>query len=102
MTLDQNTLSKIRNYGALKYTADRICTLLALDESEKEAFLQEYSDPQSQVRRYYDQGVAIGEYNADVELAKLGEKGDVLAIVELSRIQHKRRIDQTRHDLFGI
>jgi len=89
MTLDQNTLSKIRNYGALK-------------DTEKEAFLQEYSDPQSQVRRYYDQGVAIGEYNADVELAKLGEKGDVLAIVELSRIQHKRRIDQTRHDLFGI
>jgi len=102
MIPDQNTLSKIRNYGALKYTADRICTLLAIDGEEREAFLKEWEDPTSQVRKYYTQGVAIGEYNADVELSKLSEKGDVIAISELHRIQHKRKIDQTRQDLFGV
>ena len=102
MILDQNTLNKIRNYGALKYTADRICTLLAIEAEEKNAFLQEWDDTNSQIRRYYSQGVAIGEYNQDVELAKLGEKGDVIAIVEMHRIQQKRRIDQTKTDLFGL
>ncbi|MFH0760735.1 MAG: hypothetical protein V2A67_04465 [Bacteroidota bacterium] len=102
MILDQSTLSKIRNYGALKYTAERICTLLAIDGEERDAFQREWNDPMSQVRKYYNQGVAIGEYNADAELAKLGEKGDVIAISELHRIQHKRKIDQTRLDLFGV
>lgn len=102
MTLDQNTLNKIRNYGALKYTADRICALLAIDGEERDAFLKEWDDPTGQVRKYYNQGVAIGDYNMDVELAKQGEKGDVIAISELQRIQQKRKIDQTRNELFGL
>ena len=102
MILDQNTLNKIRNYGALKYTADRICALLAIDGDERDAFMREWDDPASQLQRYYNQGVAIGEYNMDVELAKQGEKGDVIAISELQRIQQKRRIDQTKNELFGL
>jgi hypothetical protein len=102
MILDQNTLNKIRNYGALKYTTDRICALLAIDGDEREAFMREWDDPASQLQRYYTQGVAIGEYNMDVELAKQGEKGDVIAISELQRIQQKRRIDQTKNELFGL
>ncbi|MCD6345994.1 MAG: hypothetical protein J7L96_01100 [Bacteroidales bacterium] len=102
MTLDQNTLNKIRNYGALKYTADRICVLLGLDEKDQDWFLEQMEEPGSRVRKFYDQGVAIGEYNQDVELAKQGEKGDVLSIIELSKIQFHRKIDKVKNDLFGV
>jgi len=102
MLIDQNTLIKIRNYGALKYTVDRIVVLLGVDPDEELKFVEEFQDPKSQVRRYYEQGVAIGEYNIDVELAKAGEKGDVLAIMEISKKQDHRRISGLRKELFGV
>ena len=79
-----------------------MCTLLGLDEDQKAWFLQEIIDPKSQVRAYYDQGVAIGEYNQDVELAKQGERGDVLSIIQLNKIQEERRLNQIQKDLFGV
>ena len=102
MLIDQNSLVKIRNYGALKYTPDRICVLLGLDLEESRAFIDEFADLQSQTRRFYEQGVAIGEYNIDVELAKQGEKGDVFAIMEISKQQENRKIDKVRKELFGL
>lgn len=102
MTVDQNMLSRIRNYGALKYTASRICDLLALSTSDRVIFLQEFEDPESDIRKFYEHGVAIGDYNQDVELAKQGEKGEILAIIELNRIQHDRKVEEVKKDLFGI
>lgn len=102
MLIDQNTLIKIRNYGALKYTSDRIIVLLGLDPEEARRFNEEFRDELSQVRRFYEQGVAIGEYNIDVELAKQGEKGDVFAIMEINKQHENRRIDQLRNELFGV
>lgn len=102
MVVDQNTLIKIRNYGALKYTVARMIVLLNLDPDEADAFEQEFQDPLSAIRRYYEQGLAIGEYNIDVELAKAGEKGDVLAIMEINKRNENRKIDQVRKDLFGV
>lgn len=102
MITDQNTLNKIRNYGALKYTSDRICVLLGLDEKNRLWFMEQMDNTGSEVRAYYDRGVAIGEYNIDVELAKQGEKGDVFAIIEINKIQEERRISKVKKDLFGI
>lgn len=102
MTIDQNILNKIRNYGALKYTSDRICVLLGLEGEDMDWFLDQMEDSKSQVRKFYDQGVAIGEYNQDVELAKQGEKGDVLSIIELNKIQDDRRVNKVKDELFGV
>lgn len=102
MLIDQNILTKIRNYGALKYTVDRIIVLLGLDPDEAEEFTVLFEDRKSQVRRLYEQGVAIGEYNIDVELAKAGEKGDVFAIMEIGKQQETRKLNQLKKDLFGV
>lgn len=102
MRVDQNTLNKIRNYGALKYTCDRMCILLGLDSRDQAWFIGQMEDARSEVRKFYDQGVAIGEYNQDVELAKQGEKGDVLSIIELNKIQHDRKVNKVKKDLFGV
>lgn len=100
--LDQSTLIKIRNYGALKYSPEKICNILAFHGEEKEHFLVEFEDMESQVRIFYEQGVAIGDYNIDAELAKQSEKGDILAIIELNKRQYYNNINRLKKDLFGV
>ncbi len=69
MNLDQATLVRIRIFGALKYSGSKICDLLRFCDGERDEFIKQMADPGSQVYRYYHQGVAIGDYNQDVELA---------------------------------
>ncbi len=99
---DQSTLIKIRNYGALKYPPDKICSILGLNGDERERFLVEFEDLETQIRTFYEQGVAIGDYNIDAELAKKSEKGDVLAIMELQKRQYYSNISRLKKDLFGV
>lgn len=99
---DQNTLIKIRNYGALKFSAEKICQILGLRGDEKEHFLLSFDDPESDIRQFYDQGTAIGEYNIDAELAKKAETGDIFSIIEQSKRQYHRRIDDMKKNLFGV
>jgi len=100
--MDQSTLIKIRNYGALKYAPERICKMLGLFGEDSQRFLVEFEDEESQIRQFYDQGVAIGDYNIDAELAKQSEKGEILAIIQLQERQEKTKISTLKHELFGI
>jgi hypothetical protein len=102
MQFDQSTLIKIRNYGALKYPPGKIVVILGLTEEEKTLFFNEFNKKDSELRRYYEQGVAIGDYNIDAELAKTAEKGDTNAIIELNYRQFYQRIDHLRNELFGV
>jgi len=102
MKVDLQTLSKIRNFGALKYAPEKIVTLLALTGDEKTEFLLEINNPQSQIYTYYHQGWEIGEYNIDAELAKKAETGDIMSIIQLNERQGNRRIDDLKKKLFGI
>ena len=100
--MDQSSLVKIRNYGALKYTPERICKMLGLFGEDQERFLVEFQDEENPIRQFYDQGVAIGDYNIDAELAKQSEKGEILAIIQLQERQEKTKISTLKKELFGI
>ena len=100
--MDQSSLIKIRNYGALKYSKERICKMLGLFGEDAQRFLVEFEDEESQIRQFYDQGVAIGDYNIDAELAKQSEKGEILAIIQLQDRQEKTKISTLKKELFGI
>ena len=100
--MDQSTLIKIRNYGALKYAPERICKMLGLFGDDAQSFLVEFQDEGTQIRQYYDHGVAIGDYNIDAELAKQSEKGDILSIIELNNRQERTKISSLKKQLFGI
>lgn len=102
MNISETILMKIRNYGALKYTPDKICDLLGVYDEERELLLQEFDKPGSQVSRYFRQGIDIGDYNIDAELAKKSEEGDVFAVMELGKRQYHRGINNLKKDLFGI
>lgn len=100
--MDEKTLKRIINFGALKYSAIKICKILGYNKAQTEQFLIEFENEDSAVRRNYDQGVAIGEYNIDAELAKQAEKGEIFSIIELRKGQYHRKIEDLKKDLFGI
>lgn len=99
---DNVLLTKVMNFGALKYGPYKICKLLGFTLEQTDEFLVHFADEQSDIRIKYEQGVSIGDYNLDAELAKLGESGDVLAISTLGTRQYHRKMDEMKKDLFGI
>ncbi len=102
MIYSETMLYKIRNYGALKMSGLRMCTILGLEGDERVEFLNDLRDKTSTAYKYYHQGVEIGDYNIDAELAKQAEKGDIDSIVKLEERQHDRGIEDLRQELFGI
>ena len=50
----------------------------------------------------YLQGLALGEYNIDAELAKKAEKGDNESITLLEERKNERAEKDLRQQLFGI
>jgi len=99
---DKTLLIKVVNFGALKYGPHQICNLLGLNSFQKQEFLIQFNNEESELRIHYEKGLSIGEYNLDAELAKRGEKGDVFSIIELSKRQYHREMDEMIKDLFGI
>lgn len=100
--MDQSSLIKIRNYGALKYEPEQICKILGLSSDDSQRFLVEFQDEESEVRKFYDQGVLFGDYNIDAGLTKQSEKGDIMAIIQLQERQEKTKISRLKKELFGI
>lgn len=98
---DEYTL-KVRTFGALGYTPDRICSLLKLGKKESALLKLRISLPGDVYNDAYTQGRYLGEYNIDAELAKKAEKGDVDAIMLLEERKHDRHVKDLRLKLFGV
>lgn len=102
MQITKDIKHKIRNFGALQYSPDKICTLLGLEPVERAELIAELNNPTSELKRTYEQSKAIADYNIDAELTKKAEKGDIMAILEIEKKQYMRNVDETRKKLFGI
>jgi len=101
-TYDEHIVRKVRTFGALQYSIERICTLLGLVGHEAEAFRTDMATEGTPINLAHRQGLAQGEYNVDAALIKSAEAGDVLAESSLRERQTKHKIDTLKADLFGI
>ena len=101
-TYDDSILRKVRTFGALQYSPERICTLLGLLGSEAEAFKADIASEDTALYLSYRQGIAQGEYNVDAALIKSAEAGDILAESSLRERQTKHKISALKFELFGI
>ena len=99
---DQVTLNKIRTYASLGYSPQRIADILALSTEERVRMISLIGTDGSDLNQYYRQGIAIGDYNKDVELTKAAEKGDIDAITLLSERQHDREVADIKRELFDV
>lgn len=95
-------VNQVRTFGALSYTPERICELLALRNAKRIALLYRIAIPGDVYCEAYRQGLALGEYNIDAELAKKAEKGDNDSITLLEERKNVRAEKDLRMKLFGI
>ena len=93
---------QIRSFGALGYSPERISALLNLTGKEKADLIIRLSLPDDPYYVAYQNGLAIGSWNIDAELAKQAEKGDVDSITTLAERSKERRIKDLKKQLFGI
>ena len=100
--LSDEYINQVRTFGALNYTPERICQLLALRKAKREALLYRITLPSDVYFEAYQQGLALGEYNIDAELAKKAEKGDNDSITLLEERKNERAEKDLRMKLFGI
>lgn len=100
--LSDEYVNQIRTFGALNYTPERICQLLGLKKAKREALLYRITLPGDIYFEAYQQGLALGEYNIDAELAKKAEKGDNDSITLLEARKNERAEKDLRMKLFGI
>lgn len=100
--LSDEYVNQVRTFGALNYAPERICQLLGLKKIKRAALLYRIAIPGDIYHDAYRQGLALGEYNIDAELAKKAEKGDNDSITLLEERKNERAEKDLRMKLFGI
>lgn len=101
-TYDSHILVKVRNWAALKYSPSRIITLLDLSREDALVFLDDIETEDHPLKKMYELGIAIGEYNMDVSLVKQAEGGNMDAEIQLRQRQKELKIREIKKELFGV
>jgi hypothetical protein len=100
--MDSITLIKIKNFGALNYSPQRIADVLGCVGKQRRILLVAFTDDESDVAVHYKQGQAIGKYNIDAQLAKNAERGNTDAAQQLLARRQTETVDNLKKELFGI
>ena len=101
-TLGDEYVSRVRTYASLGYTVERICQLLNLRGRQKTALMIRIALPGDIYCEAYQSGLAQGELNIDMELAKKAETGDKDSIELLEKRKNERVEKDMRKELFGV
>ncbi|TWV57740.1 hypothetical protein [Parabacteroides distasonis] len=94
--------AQIRSFGALGYSPEHIASLLNLTGKERVELAIRLTIPDDPFFLAYQNGLAIGAWNIDAELAKQAEKGDIDSISALAERSKERKIKDLKKHLFGI
>lgn len=95
-------LPRVRTYAIMGYSRERVCRLLELPRKMQMALAVRLSLPGDVFYETYEAGLAQGEKNIDMELAKKAENGDIDAIELLEERKNERYFKDLRKELFGI
>ncbi|DBA56245.1 hypothetical protein [Porphyromonas gingivalis] len=101
-SLKQDYSPKVRTFGSLGYSPQRIADLLNLKGLERSQFLiciNTHGDP---LNLAYRNGEVIGEWNIDAALSKQAETGDVDAIKLRNDRILERKIADMKREKFGL
>ena len=100
--LSDEYVNQVRTFGALNYTPERICQLLALRKAKREALLYRITLPGDVYFEAYQHGHALGFYKIVAQLAKTAANGDHDSITLLEERKNERAEKDLRMKLFGI
>ena len=102
MQLDEPTLKRIRDLGALGITERQIVSLIQSDEINGEELFAILTREGSESNLAYAKGRAMMDYNTNVELTRSAEKGDPEAIELLAQRKQVQEQSELRFELFGV
>ncbi len=102
MIIDENIISKIRNFSSLGLMPPQIASILKIPPQDRASFIDEFERKDTRVFEAYHQGRNAAYVNHNIELTKSAEKGDVIAIAKLDERKHEQEIETLRQELFGV
>lgn len=101
MEYSPEILEKVRAFGVLSYSVDRLIHLI--DPSDVNAFRADIETPSHQLYKAYNLGRTTGQYNLDKELFDLAiHSHNDSANIALHQRMHRNRIDELIYRHFGL
>lgn len=89
----------IHDLAGCNYSPDHIALYLEVD---KKSFLQLWYDKDSEVRKHYERGKLIAEFNINNKQKELAEKGNITAAQIFLKEAEKNEVNNIRNRiLFG-
>ena len=105
MILTQDKLEEIRLWGRNCIPAEKMAIMLQLSRDDKELFIFEFEDPDSEIRLMWEEGKTKAEIEVMDSLEQFtmkDEEGSGEAAKALGWMKSKQRLNQLKSNLFGI
>ena len=99
LKFSEEEYTAIHDLAGCNYSVEKIALYLEVD---KKAFLQLWFDKDSEVRRHYDRGQLLAEFNINNKQKELAEKGNITAAQIFLKEAESTKIENIRNRiLFG-
>lgn len=100
MNYDNAFIEKVKSFGMLKYPPHKMAFLL--QPENREQFLLDIEDTESELYKAYQQGMMTGQYTSDKALFDASKNNDSDANNKLNDRQQKERVDTAIYERFGL
>ena len=95
----EEEMTAVHDLAGCNYSPEKIALYLDVD---KKAFLQLWSNKESEVRLAYDRGKLVAEFNINNKQKELAEKGNITAAQIFLKESEKNEVNNIRNRiLFG-
>jgi len=99
LKFSKENLTDVHNLAGCNYSPEKIALFLDVD---KKAFLQLWSNPESEVRMAYERGKLVAEFNINNKQKELAEAGNITATQIFLKESKENEINTIRNRiLFG-
>lgn len=105
MIATEGQLDEIKRWGRFNIPAAKMAIMLKLSRNDREMFMYEFDDPESEIRLVWEEGRTLGEIEVMESLeafANEKEEGSGEAAKALWIIKKRQTINQLKRDLFGL
>ena len=100
LKFSEEEYTAIHDLAGCNYSPEKIAVYLEVD---KKAFMRLWYDKDSEVRKHYDRGILIAEFNINNKQKELAEKGNITAAQIFLKQAEKNEVNNIRNQcLFGI
>lgn len=99
LKFSEEEMTAVHDLAGCNYSPEKIALFLDVD---KKAFLQLWSNKESEVRLAYERGKLIAEFNINNKQKELAEKGNITAAQIFLKESEKNEVNNIRNRiLFG-